>query len=120
MKKNILLICAFAAIYSIQAQNAPNVKSPKVTIEQKVDKEVSKMKSDLSLTPEQETKVRSAATQKFQSLEMLEEEFKDKRKNIDSVYKNSINETLTVNQQKVKNQVRKANLKDKKLNKAKN
>jgi hypothetical protein len=125
MKNKIILICAFVAIQSIQAQNTPvvktnNVKSPKVTIEQKVDKEVSKMKSDLSLTPEQEAKVRTAATQKYQSLDMLEAEFKDRRKNIDSVYKNTINETLTVKQLKVKNQVRKANLEEKKLNKAKN
>jgi len=125
MKNKIILICAFVAMQSIQAQNTPvvktnNVKSPKVTIEQKVDKEVSKMKSDLSLTPEQEAKLRTAATQKYQSLDMLEAEFKDRRKNIDSVYKNTINETLTVNQLKLKNQARKAELNAKKSNKAKN
>lgn len=125
MKKNLILMCAFIAMCSIQAQNAQKAKpskakDPKITMEQKVDKEVSKMKTDLNLTSEQEAKVRIAATQKFQSMELLEEEYKEKRKNIDSTYKASINETLTVSQLKVKSQVRKANLKAKNPNKSKN
>jgi N-acetylglutamate synthase/N-acetylornithine aminotransferase len=111
--KKLLLLTIVAISGMLNAQNGPKGK---LSTQEKADKLTAKMKTELALTAEQESQVRSANLEFITKNESLTKENKVERKNNRKDHQSKLNSILTKEQQEKAKSLMKENQKKRREN----